>query len=55
MQVHVWRQEVLHGTLPETQPNPATNGGTASLLTDGSNEHGKGSRPESPEGKQVGG
>lgn len=59
-QVHVWRQEVLHGSLPQTQPNPATNGGSAPLLTDGSEEHkheemeGKGSRPSSAEGQQVG-
>ncbi|PRW59648.1 PIN isoform B [Chlorella sorokiniana] len=52
-EVHVWRQEVLHGTLPETQPNPATNGGSAPLLTDGFGEHGKESRPDSPDGKVV--
>ena len=57
-QVHVWRQEVLHGTLPETQPNPATNGGSAPLLTDGDHKEegdGKASRPASAEGQQVGG
>ena len=56
LQVHVWRQEVLHGTLPETQPNPATTGGSAPLLTDCSGEHkeeGKGSRCGSPDGQQV--
>ncbi|KAI7841279.1 hypothetical protein COHA_005052 [Chlorella ohadii] len=53
-EVHVWRQEVLHGTLPETQPNPATNGGSAPLLTDGSGEHKEeGSRCGSPDGQQV--
>lgn len=61
VQVHTWRQEVLHGSLPETQPAPsgtASGGPNAPLLTDGSGNgkeegDGKGSRASTPQGQQL--
>ena len=62
-QVHTWRQEVLRGALPQTQPtsapNGATNGsGAAPLLTEGSGDgteegESKVSRASTPHDQQV--